>query len=96
MVAQTQNLTIMENQISSPLEAAILIDRCLEIEKEYDSIEPVKLLPHSVEDVDDLYQAKLEQQWYKKELEDEYRMLNDQLGYKNRVLSNKSSRRTGM
>jgi len=96
MVAQTQKLTIMENQINSPLEAAILIDRCLEIEKEYDSIETIKLLPHSVEDVDDLYQAKLEQQWYKEELEDEYRILNNQLGYKNRVLSNKSSRRNGI
>lgn len=86
----------MENQIISPLESALLIDRCLEIEIEYDSIETIKLLPHSVEDVDDLYQAKLEQQWYKQELEDEYRLLNDQLGYKNRVLSNKLSRRTGM
>ena len=86
----------MENQINSPLEAAKLIDRCLKIEEEYDSIKTVRLTSENIEDVDDIYQEKLEQQYYKQELEDEYRMLNDQLGYKNRVLSNKSSRRTGM
>jgi hypothetical protein len=68
----------MENTINSPLEAAKIIDRCLEIEKEYDSInKPFRLS-------------------YIADLEDEYRALNDRLGYVNRHLYDKSSRRTGM
>lgn len=73
-----------------------IIDRCLEIEKEYDSLEKINLKPSSSEDIDDFYQAKLEQNWYKAELEDEYRKLNDQLGYTKRKLSNISSRRLTM
>jgi len=86
----------MENTINSPLEAAKIIDRCLEIEKEYDSIKSICLSSEDIEDVSDLYQEKLEQQWYIADLEDEYRALNDRLGYVNRHLYDKSSRRTGM
>jgi len=78
------------------LAIAAKIDRCLEIEKEYDSIQDIKLLPHSIEDVDDLYQAKLEQKYYKDELIEEYALLNKELGYLNRKLYDVSSRRTGM
>lgn len=84
------------NTIESPLQSAILIDRCLEIEKEYDSIQSIHLTSENIEDVDDVYQEKLEQGWYKAELEDEYRTLNDQLGYSKRNLYDKSSRRICM
>ena len=80
--------------IETPLQAAVIIDRCLEIEKEYDDIQSIHLSSEDIEDLSDLYQLKLEQQWYKNELEDEYRSLNDQLGYTNRHLMDKSSRRT--
>lgn len=86
----------MENIIQTPLQSAILIDRCLKIEKEYDSILPINITSENVADIDDIYQAKLEQSWYKADLEDEYRNLNDQLGYTNRHLYEKSSRRVGM
>ena len=86
----------METTIQNPLQAAILVDRCLEIEKEYDSIQPIHLTSENIEDVDDMYQTKLEQSWYKAELEDEYRTLNDQLGYTKRNLYDKSSRRLSM
>lgn len=86
----------MENTIQTPIQSATLIDRCLEIEKEYDSLSPIYLTSENIEDVDDIYQAKLELSWYKADLEDEYRSLNDQLGYTNRHLSDKSSRRLGM
>lgn len=56
-----------------------IIDRCLEIQKEYKDIENIHLSHTDIEDVSDLYQAKLEQQWYKQELEDEYKELNTQL-----------------
>lgn len=83
-------------EIKSPLESAKLIDRCLEIEKEYDSIQTIHLTHSNIEDIDDVYQEKLEQGYYKAELEDEYRLLNDQLGYTKRKLYDKSSRRSGM
>jgi hypothetical protein len=86
----------METTIQNPLQAAILIDRCLELEKEYDSIQSIHLTSENIEDVDSVYQEKLEQGWYKAELEDEYRTLNDQLGYTKRNLYDKSSRRSGM
>lgn len=86
----------MTTIIQNPLQAAILIDRCLELEKEYDSIQPIHLTSENIEDVDDVYQEKLEQGWYKAKLEDEYRSLNDQLGYTKRNLYDKSSRRSGM
>ena len=83
----------MENLIQSPLQAGMLITRCLQIEDEYDSIVPISLTSDNIDDVDDVYQEKLEQGWYKSELEDEYRQINDELGYTNRHLSKKSSRR---
>lgn len=70
-----------------------IIDRCLEIEKEYDNIIPIHLSSQNIEDMDDLYQAKLEEKWYKNELEDEYKELNIQLGYSKRILNDKKSRR---
>ena len=69
------------------------INRCLEIEKEYDNIEAIHLTNEDVEDISDSYQAKLEEQWYKRDLEDEYRKLNLQLGYPLRRLYPKSERR---
>ena len=84
------------NTIESPLQAAILIDRCLKIEQEYDNIQDIHLTSENVEDCDDYYQEKLEQGYYKRELQDEYRELNNKLGYTKRVLSNKSSRRLTM
>ena len=72
------------------------IDRCLAIEKEYDNLDNIHLTSEDIEDVSDAYQAKLELQWYKRELEDEYSQLNKELGYINRELSDKSSRRTSM
>ena len=83
----------MENLIQSPLQAGMLITRCLQIEDEYDAIVPISLTSDNIDDVDDVYQEKLEQGWYKSELEDEYRQINDELGYTNRHLSKKSSRR---
>lgn len=72
------------------------VNRCLQIEQEYDSIIDIRLTSENIEDVDDIYQEKLEQQWYKQELEDEYKQLNMELGYTKRELADKSSRRTGM
>ena len=69
------------------------ITRCIEIEEEYDSIQNINLTSENIEDIDDIYQEKLEQQYYKKELIDEYRVLNDIMGFHNRHLSDKSSRR---
>ena len=69
------------------------ITRCIEIEKEYDSIQNINLTSENIEDIDDIYQEKLEQQYYERELVDEYRILNDIMGFHNRHLSDKSSRR---
>jgi len=70
-----------------------MIDRCLEIEEEYDALENIHLTDEDIEDVSDRYQEKLEIGWLKSDLSDEYRHLNDKLGYTKRVLSDKSSRR---
>lgn len=72
------------------------IDRCLAIEEEYDNLENIHLTSEDYEDVSDKYQAKLELQWHKESLEDEYESLNKKLGYIHRRLADKSSRRTGM
>jgi hypothetical protein len=72
------------------------IDRCLEIEKEYDSLEAPQLDPHSIENVDDLYQAKLEYNYYVQDLKDEYETLNKELGYTLRKLYPVESRRLPM
>lgn len=85
----------MEN-IQNPLQVAIICDRCLSIEEEYDNLDNIHLTSEDIEDVSDAYQAKLELQWYKRELEDEYKALNNQLGYTKRNLADKSSRRTSM
>lgn len=70
-----------------------MIDRCLEIEEEYDNLGNIHLTDEDIEDVSDRYQEKLEIGWLKSDLRDEYRRLNDKLGYTKRVLSDKSSRR---
>jgi hypothetical protein len=70
-----------------------LIDRCLEIEKDYDSIGNVRLSSEDIEDVSDVYQNALEISWYKRELEDEYEDINRKLGFPNRKLYPKSLRR---
>lgn len=69
------------------------IDRCLAIEKEYDNLHSIHLTSDDIEDVSDSYQEALELKWYKQDLEDEYEQLNKELGYLNRKLSDKSSRR---
>ena len=90
MVAQTQKLITMDTLTLSK------IDRCLAIEEEYDNLDNIHLTSEDYEDVSDSYQDKLELQWYKRELEDKYSQLNRELGYINRKLSDKSSRRTSM
>ena len=70
-----------------------LIDRCIEIEKDYDNIGNVRLSSEDIEDVSDVYQNALEISWYKRELEDEYEDLNRQLGHPNRKLFPLSLRR---
>lgn len=85
MVAQTQKLTTMTRDE--------MIIRCVEIEEEYDSLQNIHLTDEDIEDVSDRYQEKLEIGWLKSDLSDEYRHLNDKLGYTKRVLSDKSSRR---
>lgn len=70
-----------------------LVDRALEIEKEFDSLENIRLTSENIEDVDDVYQDKLEQGYYIDELIDEYKHINVQLGYHKRELNDKSTRR---
>jgi len=70
-----------------------IIDRCIEIEQVYDNIQPITINSENIEDCDDLYQAKLELQWYKTELEEEYELLNKELGFNKRKLYPKASRR---
>jgi hypothetical protein len=69
------------------------VTRCIELEEEYDSIQNINITSEDIEDINDIYQEKLEQQYYKRELVDEYRILNDIMGLHNRHLDNKSSRR---
>ena len=69
------------------------IDRCIAIEEEYDNLDNIHLSSEDYEDISDKYQAKLELQWHKEELEAEYRELNDTLGYTKRVLSVRELRR---
>ena len=85
MVAQTQKLTTMTRDE--------MIIRCIDIEKEYDSLDDIHLTDEDIEDVSDRYQEKLEIGWLKSDLRDEYRHLNDALGFTKRVLSDRSSRR---
>lgn len=85
MVAKTQNFTKMTHNQK--------IDRCIAIEEEYDSLQNIHLTYEDIEDVSERYQAKLELQWHRRDLEDEYSELNKELGYPNRKLSVKSSRR---
>lgn len=70
-----------------------MITRCIEIEEEYDSLQNIHLTDDDIEDVSDRYQEKLEIGWLKSDLMDEYRYLNDALGFTKRVLYDKSSRR---
>lgn len=67
--------------------------RCIDIEEEYDSLDDIHLTDEDIEDVSDRYQEKLEIGWLKSDLCDEYRRLNDALGFTKRVLSDRSSRR---
>lgn len=67
-----------------------MIDRCLEIEEEYDALENIHLTDEDIEDVSDRYQEKLELQWHKQELEDEYKALNAELGLIKRSLYDRS------
>ena len=70
-----------------------MIIRCIAIEEEYDSLENIHLTDEDIEDVSDRYQEKLEIEWLKSDLRDEYRHLNDALGFTKRTLYDKSSRR---
>ena len=67
--------------------------RCIDIEEEYDSLDDIHLTDEDIEDVSDRYQEKLEIEWLKSDLRDEYRRLNDALGFTKRTLYDKSSRR---
>jgi len=67
-----------------------MIDRCIEIEDEYDSLQNIHLTDEDIEDVSDRYQEKLELQWHKQELEDEYKALNAELGLIKRSLYDRS------
>lgn len=67
-----------------------MIDRCLEIKEEYDALEDIHLTDEDIEDVSDRYQEKLELQWHKQELEDEYKALNAELGLIKRSLYDRS------
>lgn len=67
-----------------------MIDRCLEIQEEYDSLQNIHLTDEDIEDVSDRYQEKLELQWHKQELEDEYKALNAELGLIKRSLYDRS------
>ena len=67
-----------------------MIDRCIEIEDEYDSLQNILLTDEDIEDVSDRYQEKLELQWHKQELEDEYKALNAELGLIKRSLYDRS------
>lgn len=67
-----------------------MIDRCLEIQEEYDALENIHLTDEDIEDVSDRYQEKLELQWHKQELEDEYKALNAELGLIKRSLYDRS------
>lgn len=57
-----------------------MIDRCIAIQEEYKSLEKPRLGADSYEDVDDLYQARLEYNYYISDLRDEFDTLNKQLG----------------
>ena len=70
-----------------------IIDRCLAIEQEYDSLYNIHLSSEDYEDASDRYQAKLELSWHKDELCNEYERLNMQLGYADRMLYPKDARR---
>lgn len=70
-----------------------MITRCIEIEEEYDSLQNIHLTDEDIEDVSDRYQEKLEIEWLKSDLRNEYRHLNDALGFTKRTLYDKSSRR---
>ena len=67
-----------------------MIDRCIEIEDEYDSLQNIHLTDEDTEDVSDRYREKLELQWHKQELEDEYKALNAELGPIKRSLYDRS------
>ena len=83
--------TTQATHSKSKAEIANMIDRCLAIEEEYDNLDNIHL--GSEDDEDDKYQDRLELQWHKEELEEEYRTLNEKLGYTKRVLSIKKLRR---
>lgn len=69
-----------------------IISKCVELEKEYDSTPNPRLNPTSVEDVDDLYQAKLEYNWWLEEVKEEYIDLAQKLGYLNVDVTNRQKR----
>lgn len=56
-----------------------IIDRCLEIQEEYKSLGSIHLSSEDYEEISDLYQAKLELQWYKQDLQTELNSLNKML-----------------
>ena len=70
-----------------------LIDVLLSIEYEVDTVPSPRLLASSSEDVDDIYQAKLEYNWWLDEKTEEYSTVSTLLGYPNRKLFPKSLRR---
>ena len=70
-----------------------ITDRCISIERDYDSLVKPVLNVTSTEDLDDAYQERLEYNYYVSDLCDEYKELNAKLNYNNRRLYPKSLRR---
>ena len=70
-----------------------IVDRCLAIEAEYDSLIKPVLGATSCEDLDDAHQERLEYNYYISDLENEYKKLNVKLNYNDRRLYPKSLRR---
>ena len=75
------------------LENITAIDRCLEIEQQVDIMVKPSLLPTSSEDIDEVYQERLEYNYWLDDMIDEYNQYNIILGYPNRRLFPKSLRR---
>ena len=57
-----------------------IIDRCIEIKNIVREMEKPVLKATSAEDIDDLYQTRLEYNWWKEEIQDEWDRLNKELG----------------
>jgi hypothetical protein len=73
----TNYLSIMRTSKLTPEELE-LINRAIEIQDEYKSLE--KPYSSQYDNIDDYYQDLLEHQWHIEELKEEYDAINKQLG----------------